>query len=75
MLFFMRKLFAFLHCGRQNATFTTVKGHKHENVNGDRVGFSTAQIQRNKLRYHPHHLYTWHSTTVRFSRDFLLRTT
>ncbi|XP_050668852.1 uncharacterized protein LOC126968081 [Leptidea sinapis] len=30
---------------------------------------------RHKLRYHPHHLDVWRSSTVRFSRSFLPRTT
>ena len=30
---------------------------------------------RYKLKYHPHHLDTWQSTTVRFRRNFLPRTT
>ncbi|XP_045499402.1 uncharacterized protein LOC123697028 [Colias croceus] len=30
---------------------------------------------RHKLKYHPHHLDEWLSTTVRFSRHFLPRTT
>ena len=28
---------------------------------------------RHKLKYHPHHLDTWQSTTVRFRRNFLPR--
>ncbi|XP_045499440.1 uncharacterized protein LOC123697067 [Colias croceus] len=30
---------------------------------------------RHKLKYHPHHLDAWRSSTVRFSRHFLPRTT
>ena len=28
---------------------------------------------RHKLKYHPHHLHTWHSTTIRFRRNYLPR--
>ncbi|XP_038221266.1 uncharacterized protein LOC119839131 [Zerene cesonia] len=33
------------------------------------------RTSRHKLKYHPHHLDAWRSTTVRFSRHFLPRTT
>ena len=36
---------------------------------------NTVRTVRHKLKYHPYHLDTWQSTTVRFRRNFLPRTT
>ena len=34
---------------------------------------SSNRTVRHKLKYHPHHLDTWHSTPVRFRKNFLLK--